>query len=57
MPGMKRYAIIATLVTNVLCLIAVVYFLTGHSLPLWALIGLGILIVGTLGYRWWLSLS
>jgi len=57
MPGMKRYAVIATVATNILCLIAVVYVLTGHSLPRWALFVLAFAIVGTLGFRFWLSSS
>jgi hypothetical protein len=57
MPGMKRYAIIATITTNVLCLIAVVYVLTGHSLPRWTLFVLAFAIVGTVAFRFWLSSS
>ncbi|MFZ1006655.1 MAG: hypothetical protein WAN65_07460 [Candidatus Sulfotelmatobacter sp.] len=54
---MKRYAVTATIATNVLCLTAVVYVLTGHSLPRWTLFVLAFAIVGTLGFRFLLSTS
>jgi hypothetical protein len=57
MSAMKRYAVIATIATNVLCLIALVYVLTGHSLPRWSLFVLAFVIVGTLGLRFYLSTS
>ena len=51
----NKTSIILMLGANVLCLVAVIYVLTGHPLSQQMIGILGIAVFGSFYLRWWLS--